>query len=150
MQTFLPYADFKQSALVLDRQRLGKQRVEALQILRTLYGISDGWTNHPAVKMWKGYEPVLALYALEICAEWSHRGYIDSCWKQINALVSWRDAVDGVSKNGQWILCSPPAWLGDPAFHASHRSNLLRKDPDHYGQFGWTELPTLPYVWPVR
>lgn len=33
--------------------------------------------------------------------------------------------------------------------HASHRSNLLRKEPEYYTQFGWTEPPDLPYVWPV-
>jgi hypothetical protein len=42
-----------------------------------------------------------------------------------------------------------PPWLGDEAFHASHRSNLLRKNPEWYGQFGWTEPDDLPYVWPV-
>ncbi|CAM5346647.1 Cytoplasmic protein OS=Streptomyces chartreusis OX=1969 GN=CP983_00565 PE=4 SV=1 [Streptomyces chartreusis] len=31
MQTFLPHPDFRQTALLLDRRRLGKQRVEALQ-----------------------------------------------------------------------------------------------------------------------
>ncbi|HET9348893.1 MAG TPA: pyrimidine dimer DNA glycosylase/endonuclease V, partial [Arthrobacter sp.] len=31
MQTFLPFPDFQQSAAALDRARLGKQRVEALQ-----------------------------------------------------------------------------------------------------------------------
>lgn len=30
MQTFLPYPDFVESASVLDRQRLGKQRVEVI------------------------------------------------------------------------------------------------------------------------
>jgi len=34
MQTFLPYADFARCAEVLDPRRLGKQRVEALQIMR--------------------------------------------------------------------------------------------------------------------
>ena len=32
---------------------------------------------------------------------------------------------------------------------ASHRANLLRKDPRYYEQFGWTEDPTAPYIWPV-
>lgn len=36
MQTFLPYEDFEQTASVLDRQRLGKQRVETLQLLKAL------------------------------------------------------------------------------------------------------------------
>jgi len=34
MQTFLPYPDFAASSAVLDDRRLGKQRVEALQIVR--------------------------------------------------------------------------------------------------------------------
>jgi hypothetical protein len=36
MQTFLPYEDFTLSAQVLDYRRLGKQRVEALQIYNVL------------------------------------------------------------------------------------------------------------------
>ena len=38
MQTFLPYADFQRSAQVLDYKRLGKQRVEALQIHNIVSG----------------------------------------------------------------------------------------------------------------
>ena len=36
MQTFLPFPDFVASARSLDRLRLGKQRVETLQILNAL------------------------------------------------------------------------------------------------------------------
>lgn len=46
-------------------------------------------------------------------------------------------------------VTSEPSWLGDPKLHASHRSNLLRKDPIHYGKFGWEEPATMEYVWPV-
>lgn len=67
------------------------------------------------------------------------RGYKDTCFEKISALLHYIPF-------GHHYL---PPWLGDPAFHASHRSNLLRKDPVHYGQFGWTEGPDLPYVWPV-
>ena len=42
MQTFLPYPDFTQSAKTLDYRRLGKQRVEAWQILNALRGVSKG------------------------------------------------------------------------------------------------------------
>jgi hypothetical protein len=41
-----------------------------------------------------------------------------------------------------------PPWLGLEIYHASHRSNLLRKDPVWYGKFGWIESPDLPYYWP--
>jgi hypothetical protein len=36
MQTFLPYPDFGATAAVLDARRLGKQRVETVQVLRAL------------------------------------------------------------------------------------------------------------------
>ena len=36
MQTFLPHPDFAATARVLDKRRLGKQRVEAIQVLRGL------------------------------------------------------------------------------------------------------------------
>ena len=44
--------------------------------------------------------------------------------------------------------CEPPPWLGDAPFHLSHRSNLLRKMPEHYRQFWPAERDDLPYVWP--
>ena len=51
MQTFLPYPDFTASAAALDPRRLGKQRVEALQVLRGLTVAGYGWRHHPAVRM---------------------------------------------------------------------------------------------------
>ena len=64
MQTFLPYKGFRQSAQALDYKRLGKQRVEALQIHNIVSGkrTTGGWVNHPAVKMWQGYANALAVY----------------------------------------------------------------------------------------
>jgi predicted TPR repeat methyltransferase len=42
-----------------------------------------------------------------------------------------------------------PTWLGDEELHRSHRSNLLRKFPDHYASLFENDLPDdLPYVWP--
>jgi len=55
MQTFLPYVNFAESAKCLDYRRLGKQRVEAKQILDVLNGKTTAWQNHPCVKAWKGY-----------------------------------------------------------------------------------------------
>ena len=141
MQTFLPSDDFALCAMSLDRQRLGKQRVETLQIMQTLAGLSrgKGWINHPATKMWKGHEDYLMLYQIAICEEWISRGYKDTCmWKTFDAL-------------GQIEYPSTyPEWMGDNSIHSSHRSNLLRKDPDFYSQFGWQESDDLDYVWPVQ
>lgn len=133
MQTFLPYADFRKTAEVLDRQRLGKQRVETLQVLRTIIiGNKKGWNNHPAVNMWRGYEGMLVEYGVAICDEWINRGYKDTC----------RDKILEFDPGDRVV----PFWLGDPDLHRSHQSNLNRKDPDFYT----FDVPDdLPYVWPV-
>lgn len=134
MQTFLPYPSFAMSASVLDRQRLGKQRVEAWQILQALNGQSKGWINHPAVKMWRGYEDALNYYGHVICCEWRKRGYKDRMMERFALLPRVKY----------------PPWFGQNDFHAAHRSNLLRKNPEWYSRFGWSEPDNLPYVWPAR
>lgn len=133
MQTFLPFSSFALSATVLDSRRLGKQRVEAHQIRRALLGVASGWRNHPATRMWEGRVAALGLYTNAMIDEWIRRGFRNT----MRHCPTYR---------GQEVLM--PDWLGDPAFHASHRSNLLRKDPEHYGALGWTESPDLEYVWP--
>jgi hypothetical protein len=148
MQTFLPYPSFNSTAEVLDRSRLGKQRVETKQIIVALgfpVGPTPGnsmspWRHHPATRMWKGHEYHLAIYGLIMCLEWRRRGYEDGLKEQFNEVVL------SLRYDEQPL----PAWLGSRDFHASHRSNLLRKDPEWYGQFGWSESPDLPYAWPVE
>lgn len=135
MQTFLTSPDFAESARALDRARLGKQRVEAWQILRALRGETRDWRNHPAVKMWRGYEAALCRYAIAVCDEWIGRGYRDSM------RARFVDAMPGVAY--------PPPWL-TPEFCRAHRSNLVRKMPEHYGAM-WPDVPAdLPYLWPVE
>ncbi len=134
MNTFLPYSDFRESVRCLDYRRLGKQRVEAKQILNALSGKTKGWRRHPATRMWEGYTTALTLYMNLCIREWVRRGYKNNMPEEY---------VD----NGSLVY---PSWLGDAEFHASHRSNLLRKDKEWYGQFGWEESPDLPYVWPVQ
>ena len=135
MQTFLPHPSFEESAVILDYRRLGKQRVEAMQILNILLEktTKTGWANHPAVKMWRGHERALGAYMNAMIREWVKRGYNNTM-----PPFAHKDPI-----------FSTPPWLGDEAFHASHRSNLLRKDPVYYGKFGWKEPSDLPYIWPV-
>lgn len=131
MQTFLPYRDFVMSARCLDNRRLGKQRVEAFQLLDAINGLTK-WRHHPAARMWRGYEQALRQYLRCCITEWVDRGYR-------NAMVvpEEQDA-------------EMPWWLGDERLHSSHRSNLLRKQRAHYGRFGWSESDDMPYWWPVN
>lgn len=141
MQTFLPSPSYDESARILDYKRLGKQRVETKQILLALGKTEGGWRNHPATKMWRGHEVSLCQYGAAMCWEWQRRGYKDSL---LNFFAS---ALAQYDEDGRTHM--PPDWLGDDFIHASHRSNLLRKDPEFYGKYGWSEDSTLPYIWPV-
>ena len=143
MQTFVPYPDLRVSSVVLDDRRLGKQRVETYQILRSLTWPQYAWKNHPAVRMWRGFVPALVEYGLENCREWTRRGYADAVGPQ---LLGWT--------GGEVPVGAPlPPWWGWEDLHRSHRSSLLRKDPAHYrplfASLGDEEEPDdLPYLWP--
>ena len=145
VQTFLPFEDFQQSADVLDNPRLGKQRVETLQILRALELPEYGWSNHPAVRMWRGFTPALVLYGLVCARAWTRRGHADTTEAQIAEFAPDMLHVRQDDLRTRGML---PPWVGDERVHVSHRSKLLTKDPDHYrGRFVGT--PTdLDYFWP--
>ncbi|MFJ7748779.1 MSMEG_6728 family protein [Arthrobacter sp. NPDC097144] len=138
MQTFLPYDSFSRSAAVLDQARLGKQRVETLQVLRALVIPDYGWQSHPAMKMWMGYVPALTAYGLAMTREWTSRGHADTVFEQLVEFAP--EAADG-----DVVL---PPWFGDAAFHESHRSNLITKSPDFYAPLFPDTREGLPYVWP--
>lgn len=135
MQTFMPYSDFAKSAKVLDRARLGKQRVEVLQILKAMDS-NKGWANHPCTKMWRGHKVALIRYGIAVCDEWIARGYKDTCRAKLLHILSETDGSPDA-----------PKWIGDEEVHASHRSNLLRKDTAWYSQFQWSESPDMEYKW---
>ncbi len=162
MQTFLPYADFEQTAKCLDEGRLGKQRLEAAQALGVLHELAwdpvdqkyrqsrgSAWmTTHPTIAMWRGYSGVLFLYAQTVCREWRARGRHDDILPRLSATYGWL-TVSGA-------IPTPP-WMADPRLHASHRAVLMAKEPLYYSQFCWLERPAVrdangkwPYFWPTR
>ena len=106
MQTFLPVPNFFTTACVLDRQRLGKQRVEAWQIIRTIRRPkrSNAWAHHPAVAQWKNYIPALAAYGAIMCIEWQRRGYKDRMYRRFMCYLRHTSSP----------IPMPP-WLGFPS-----------------------------------
>jgi hypothetical protein len=149
MQTFLPYPDFWSSARALDQKRLGKQRVEAIQVLRGLTQPAYGWRHHPAVKMWAGYEEALVRYGLDICSVWCATGRADTCATTLTADLAAACGTAGVRTQEELATAGDlPPWLGDEDLHRSHRSALLRKDPAFYRPLFGDVPDDLPYVWP--
>jgi hypothetical protein len=113
-------------------RRLGKQRLEALQLINFIENNHTAWKNHPARLMWEGYTDALKIYLDIVIKEWIRRGY--------------RNTMVAPELKGLPIL---PPWIGDERFHSSHRSALLFKS-DYYKQFNWIDEPKLNYYWPVR
>jgi hypothetical protein len=150
VQTFLAYPDFERSARVLDPKRLGKQRVETIQVVRALTVPTYGWKHHPAVLMWRGFEEALGRYGLTCCAVWVERGFADTCAVTIATDLATAGVSTIRSEADLATAGALPPWLGGDAFHRSHQSSLLRKDPDHYAPLFPGVPDDLEYVWPVR
>jgi hypothetical protein len=137
MQTFIVSKNIRKSASLLDSKRLGKQRVEAIQVARSLFSIKEGWKNHPAVKMWKGYESYLIKRYLRIIMnEWIKRGYNnEKCEQHYKQLL----------KHVKYKISRKPKWI-TREFCIRHQSNLIRKDSNYYSHFN---VPNdLEYIWP--
>lgn len=136
MQTFLPYADFEKSLRCLSRQHLCKQRVEAYQIYQRLIDPTiKSWQNHPAVRMWRGHTNALIDYYNTALSVWAKRGYVNDKLQPL----PYRRTHHRV-----------PAWLGNRAVHQGYRSNLVRKNAEHYRQYFPKIVTNLPYVWPTK
>jgi hypothetical protein len=148
VQTFLPYPGFEASARALDTKRLGKQRVETLQVVRALTREKYGWKNHPAVKMWRGHEEALGRYGFVCCAVWGERGFADTCAATMTADLAEAGVRSARTEEELLAAGAMPGWIGDDEFHRAHQSALLRKDPEHYRPL-FPDVPDdLPYVWP--
>ena len=137
MQTFLPFSDFIRSLQLLDNKRLGKQRVEAFQLVKAIEGAPKidgkaykGWVHHPATIMWKKYPEALKLYYNFAIIIWESREFKNSL-----SLFEIPDVI------------LAPEWLGFEPFHSSHRSNLLKKDFQFYSQYKWSDDPKNLYIW---
>lgn len=144
MQTFLPYESFEMSAQSLSDGKgghLNNQRNEALVILKSCISPLGGWPHHSATRMWRGYEWHLVIYIEALQAECERRGIA-------GGTAMSRAHTISLEFHLARKRADRPLWLGDPEFHRGHRSNLIRKNPDHYGPQFPGVPDDLPYIWP--
>ena len=138
VNTFLPYADFTKCAKILDNKRLGKQRVEAKQIISVITNEYKGkaWRSHPAVLMWAGHVKALMVYYNTMVKEWIYRGYVNNM-----RLYEIKGPV------------KMPWFIGNKSFHLSHQANLLRKNYEYYSRY-FKHVPSdyiiYTYIWPNK
>jgi hypothetical protein len=135
--TFYVHSDPRMTAKCLDKRRLGKQRVEAKQIIDALTKGSGGWINHPATKMWEGYTDALKDYFNIMCQEFIYRG--------------------GNQGMELYLLEKRPVyppWTECHRVHYSHQARLVQKEPGHYFPIFQAVLPPehlkYGYIWPHK
>ena len=133
MQTFLPYQNFEEVAADLDSKRLNKQILECYQILNVLSNPSPtaGWRNHPAVKMWRGYEVALFKYAMTMVSEADARSIkTENNVANLQRLRRERGMDWGITM---------PLWFSNNKIMkrvtTTHKANLYKKAPELYPQF---------------
>ncbi len=140
VNTFIPYSNVKKIAKVLDNKRLGKQRVEAKQILTIIEKIKSrkstaklAWRNHPAVLMWFNYTDALKYYYDTIVKEWINRGYVNNM------------PLYNIQK------VEMPWFVKNKHINHSHQASLMRKEPKHYTMFNPPkQFMEYSYIWPSK
>lgn len=163
---FIIVPDIYQTAKLLDNKRLGKQRVEAKQIIdiledydRTGQFNKKAWSNHPAVKSWIGFTNQLKVYFNIIVREWINRGFNNTMQlyqideNLFNIIPCNFDGKKATYDTTKFNKYSFPYWVSFPPFYMSHQAALCRKDPKHYKVLIKPELyPFIDngYLWPCN
>jgi len=161
MQSFLVSTEsFDDTARILDNKRLHKQTLEAWQCLLTITELDPdgnhrtpkGWSSHPVVKMWRGYETLFVGYTISTYLEWRCRGYKSTMLPKILNTYDKAVSLGRISSD-----VNIPPWISDTEYFdrlcSTHRTALLCKNYSWYSQFNWPEdtgtaPATYEYLWP--
>lgn len=139
MITWMTMGTYGKTAKTLEREDLEIQREEVLHIVNWLIEEdSDCDDDDLVLGMWSGFEYALCIYGMFICMEWIRRGIVDEIfWKLGNICHELGDSYQA------------PPWIKDKDVIRSHRSNLMRYDPDKYGKLFKGTPENMPIIYPV-
>lgn len=158
MQTFMPDFDFRIVAATLDHKRLGKQRVEALQLLQAFNDLANRWRNHPVFRMWYMNRGLLAAYGIAMCNHWAALGYSDNCKNRIidalpcDTLRQFAITYATTGINSLPEMYELPEWMKPRDgynIRSEYRAILLEKNFKHYGKMNWSEDPKPKMQYPL-
>jgi hypothetical protein len=157
VNTFVTASTPEECASNLDNKRLGKQRVEAKQIIDILESShlneSKGYSNHPIVAQWRGFTQALKVYYNAIFDEWEARGYKNDKLKRYEIVQD--PALSHLVTKPNEVVVMFPKWFFNPIIHLTYKCDLYRKKPEYYGKiFNFTsdekEYLNKGYIWTSR
>lgn len=129
--------------LALPQLALAQRESEAL-FNEMVFGDPDeefGKAPTPLVRMWIGYEAALAAYSIGCAAVLVRHGLTNGTrsLEIANTIEQLRSQED--------MPFEMPPWIDDIDVLMSHRSNLMRRWPEHYS---FRRNPVdMPYLWPI-
>lgn len=123
MNIWVPYANLRSCLNVLTDDHLFDVLYVGLDTLRALYG--TGGAGGLLATQWRSGAGFLLGYVMLANNEAEARGHKPE--DQVKAM--WVNHYEGEAGKHR-----PPWWFGDPLLHETHRSNLIRIDPEHYAQ----------------
>lgn len=147
MYTFLPYADFDETARTLLERDLEQQIMHTVIALDCLHEKDAetvaAWSKHPLMNMWRGYEVQLALYGQAMVTQAQIRGMdVDNYSKRLD----WH--YDTATFPDDFKMEKPP-WFDDPDkmrwVERSSRSLLVRRDSRYLTYWPGTSTNLTPY-----
>lgn len=162
IQTWLPHANLLASAAALHPDDLARQRIHNWQLISLLscYLVSDEnlwhccWREHPLVLQWKNYLPFLMEYNRAVAKVYNRGsatgGQLMPASQPDPVLTQCEELFDAAVEAGACDaeVSFVPGWIGNAGYHASHQSNLVRKNPEFYSNLFPNVTENLKYVWP--
>lgn len=134
MQSFITSSCLLTCSKNLDNKRLGKQRLEGVQMLNAMNNPHNrGWKNHPCTEMWRPYQESLKFYINCIIEEWIFRGF--------------KNTMQFFPQYSEQM----PDWFHWQSLQRSHKASLLRKNPHFYKNIFIKNIDDyeklVPYLW---
>lgn len=134
--TFVTHDDPRETAKLLDRARLGKQRLEAKQIIDILSNVpmknstKVSSRKHPAIDMWQGHIVALKFYFNCITKRWIKRGYKNTM--ELYDIKETKELLTEIETKTPKLF---PWWFFCPLLQLSHQCSLYRKNNEYYSKY---------------
>lgn len=160
VNTFITSESLEECAKNLDNLRLGKQRVECIQLISFIENKDNkGFRNHPILIMWSNNVDALKVYCNFMIREWIKRGFTNTIelydldeskivfYKNIyNEETKLTEIIKPEIKDDSIVF---PIWFNWKPLILSHQSSLLKKNFDYYSKIFICneEFFNFGYIW---
>ena len=163
VNTFILSPDINTMFNDLDKKRLNKQKLEAKQIIENLIcydetgKFKNNYGNHSATQMWIGYTNHLKVYYNLCIKEWISRGYNNNMplyevENEEKYHIVNSEFIDNAAYFEDFNEYSFPPFCSFLPFIMSHKSSLLKKDPEYYADYAnepdMEDYYLRGYLWP--